>query len=549
MKYSFLIISQLILVLNIYAQVQQEWAVRYQNYGTNSLFPKFVQADYAGNIYIAADYDFRTNGMQWIILKYSASGSLMWAKYFGDSTRINTISGLVLADSGKVYVAGTLYNDSTEEDYAIVRMDSSGAADWIRNYNGRNSLPGTSPDICYGLAADPSGNLYITGTSDAPVTPPYTSDIVTLKYNPAGTLLWSKRMQSLNLYDDKGKALKFINGFLYVSGGTGNGAGANQIPLLLKYDPNNGNILWARQFSTGIRDGDFRKIDSDPEGNIVVSGLYDFPQTQYDILTVKYNSAGDSLWVRKFNGSGNKWDAGKHLYVDSAGCIYVMGGCENNVIQGYFAVIKYSPAGEELWTKEIQSNVTTLYSTMGFAVDRYLNVYAGATQNNDIFTQSYSSTGLSLWNASYNGPFNGSDVCTALTTDRFDNVITAGTSVDVGGRKDLVLIKYSQECVGVNQVSAETPIVFSLHQNYPNPFNPSTKIKFEIPLNVETTRRVVSLRIYDILGKEVSVLLNESLKPGVYETDFNGAGLPSGVYFYKLTSGDFSETKKLILLK
>ena len=186
---------------------------------------------------------------------------------------------------------------------------------------------------------------------------------------------------------------------------------------------------------------------------------------------------------------------------------------------------------------------------MGFAVDRYLNVYAGATQNNDIFTQSYSSTGLSLWNASYNGPFNGSDVCTALTTDRFDNVITAGTSVDVGGRKDLVLIKYSQECVGVNQVSAETPIVFSLHQNYPNPFNPSTKIKFEIPLNVETTRRVVSLRIYDILGKEVSVLLNESLKPGVYETDFNGAGLPSGVYFYKLTSGDFSETKKLILLK
>ncbi|HAX49033.1 MAG TPA: YCF48-related protein [Ignavibacteria bacterium] len=97
----------------------------------------------------------------------------------------------------------------------------------------------------------------------------------------------------------------------------------------------------------------------------------------------------------------------------------------------------------------------------------------------------------------------------------------------------------------------ETELIrdYSLAQNYPNPFNPSTKIKFEIPVNVETTRRVVSLSIFDILGREVRTLVNENLKHGIYEADFNAADLPSGVYFYKLNAGEFTETKKMILLK
>lgn len=90
------------------------------------------------------------------------------------------------------------------------------------------------------------------------------------------------------------------------------------------------------------------------------------------------------------------------------------------------------------------------------------------------------------------------------------------------------------------------PIQFSLHQNYPNPFNPSTKIRFEIPARVNND---VQLKIFDILGREVRSIVNENLKPGVYEAEFNAAELPSGVYFYKLTAGDFSETKKMILMK
>jgi len=103
--------------------------------------------------------------------------------------------------------------------------------------------------------------------------------------------------------------------------------------------------------------------------------------------------------------------------------------------------------------------------------------------------------------------------------------------------------------IGIQPISAEIPTKFELFQNYPNPFNPTTKIRFQIPAFVETTRRVVSLRIYDVLGKEIAVLVNENLKPGAYEIDWNAENLPSGVYFYSLITNEFTQTKKMVILK
>jgi hypothetical protein len=104
--------------------------------------------------------------------------------------------------------------------------------------------------------------------------------------------------------------------------------------------------------------------------------------------------------------------------------------------------------------------------------------------------------------------------------------------------------------VFVNQVGSELPSSYSLYQNYPNPFNPSTKIRFEIPLSKGGQRGLYSmLKVFDILGKEVATLVNEKLQPGTYEVTFDGSNLTSGIYFYKLTSGDFMSIKKLVLLK
>ena len=88
-----------------------------------------------------------------------------------------------------------------------------------------------------------------------------------------------------------------------------------------------------------------------------------------------------------------------------------------------------------------------------------------------------------------------------------------------------------------------------LSQNYPNPFNPSTTIKYEIPDQARNDNIFVQLRVYDVLWHEVASLINEQQKPGVYEVSFDASQLSSGTYFYRLISGEYSETKKMMILK
>jgi len=112
----------------------------------------------------------------------------------------------------------------------------------------------------------------------------------------------------------------------------------------------------------------------------------------------------------------------------------------------------------------------------------------------------------------------------------------------------LALISYAKTNGGT--ITSVTPLIssvadkYSLSQNYPNPFNPTTKINFAIPQN-----GFVSLKVYDISGKEVMTLVNKNMTVGSYAVDFNGAFLSSGVYFYRLETGSFVETKKMMLVK
>jgi hypothetical protein len=98
--------------------------------------------------------------------------------------------------------------------------------------------------------------------------------------------------------------------------------------------------------------------------------------------------------------------------------------------------------------------------------------------------------------------------------------------------------------VGVSSINKNIPDKFELMQNYPNPFNPITNIKYKIANNC-----FISLKVYDILGKEVSSLVNEYKKAGIYEVKFDAKNLSSGIYFYKFTAGDFSETKMMTVIK
>ncbi|MFZ1322768.1 MAG: FG-GAP-like repeat-containing protein [Ignavibacteria bacterium] len=103
--------------------------------------------------------------------------------------------------------------------------------------------------------------------------------------------------------------------------------------------------------------------------------------------------------------------------------------------------------------------------------------------------------------------------------------------------------------IGIQPINSNVPTSFKLYQNYPNPFNPITTIKFDVVSNNQNQVSNILLKIYDVLGRELVVLLNEQLRQGTYSVKFDGNNYNSGVYFYTLRSDDISETKKLLLLK
>jgi len=102
---------------------------------------------------------------------------------------------------------------------------------------------------------------------------------------------------------------------------------------------------------------------------------------------------------------------------------------------------------------------------------------------------------------------------------------------------------YNPKITGIEQLTDGVK-TYSLSNNFPNPFNPSTSISYSVP-EID----FVTLKVYDVLGSEIATLINEEKPVGSYEVKFDAAGLPSGIYFYKLQAGSFVETKKMVLLR
>jgi len=111
------------------------------------------------------------------------------------------------------------------------------------------------------------------------------------------------------------------------------------------------------------------------------------------------------------------------------------------------------------------------------------------------------------------------------------------------GRGD-ISVSLTNINISVHDITIEIPTKYNIAQNYPNPFNPTTNVRFSI-----VNAGQVKLIVYDVQGREVQTLVNERLQPGTYEATFDGSALTSGVYFYKLVTNGFTETKKMILIK
>lgn len=196
---------------------------------------------------------------------------------------------------------------------------------------------------------------------------------------------------------------------------------------------------------------------------------------------------------------------------------------------------------------------STQFAGLGFGYGVISNGSPYTEDYPDVIDTAYGSIPILKYNVlstagiAYTGSFNNSQNIGQLIYLAFPfetiNLTDARSQVMTAALKYFGLIQTS------DAIENEfIPNSFSLSQNYPNPFNPNTKIRFSIPGNAET-RHGVSLRIYDVLGNEVSTLVNEPKESGSYEVEFNAGSLASGVYIYRLVTGDFIAAKKMILVK
>ena len=219
----------------------------------------------------------------------------------------------------------------------------------------------------------------------------------------------------------------------------------------------------------------------------------------------------------------------------------------------------YTPNGIEIWAIDMSSNgygfaaggnggTCSIYMTTNTGVTWNL-VYSGIQGRirgldyyGQVFAVGSNGTILkgsgdgSIWSEQYSGVTNTLYAVSVLESNH--NIAY------VGGNNGTMLKTTNGGSIGIHNISSEIPDRFSLSQNYPNPFNPTTRISFKV-----ASYKVIKLQVFDILGKEVATLVNEKLQPGTYEATFDASAFTSGVYFYRLNAGDFSETKKMLMIK
>ena len=363
-----------------------------------------------------------------------------WISRYGSglSPAFDIARALTTDGAGNVYIAGYSPNSLSGVDYRIVKYDASGRQIWTAEYNGT----GNGDDLAFAIAADASGNVYVTGRS---VGSGSFFDYATIKYNRAGMQMWVARYNGPGNWLDNPTSIQVDkNGNVYVTGGS-LGAGTSSDYATIKYN-SAGVQEWVARYngpSNSVDEATAMAVDG--TGNVYVTGLSS--GAIYDYVTLKYNSQGVVQWVARYNGPVNHWDNPTAIGVDNSGNVYVTG--QSYGLNGPFdyATVKYNGAGIQQWVSRYSHTANSSDGATALAIDAKGNIYVsgwswGEKTNVDYATIKYDSEGAVRWIARYNGPGNDYDATKALTLDKAGNVYVTGWSVGAGSFYDYATIKY-----------------------------------------------------------------------------------------------------------
>lgn len=249
-------------------------------------------------------------------------------------------------------------------------------------------------------------------------------------------------------------------------------------------------------------------------------------------VTPNYSFIGQGPYAYKSTDNGNTWTTliGSSSTTVKGFAETPKGSGGTNIFVGALDGVYLSTDNGSTWKK---TNSGLSYTNVNAIVATGQNLFV-ATEGGGVFR---SADNGNTWTAINTGlPANTNGRSLILS----NNILYLGTSDGVVWKRNLSDFGITT----VESLKEEIPSAFELSQNYPNPFNPTTKIQFSIPASQR-----VSLKIFDITGREVASLVDEFLSAGNYSYDFDGSKLSSGIYFYRLISGNFSEIKKMALIK
>ena len=452
--------------------VIEEWVARYNGPGNYDDNAEAMVVDNSGNVYITGHSHGNSSHQDYATTKYDSDGNEQWvARYNGPGNYHDTPIAVAADAFDNIYVTGYSYGDSTSSDYATIKYNSDGIEQWVSRYNGS----GNGNDLVFAMAVDEAGNVYVTGESydnDSRL------DLTTIKYDDNGRQQWVVKYNGPGNYNDSGKAITLDTfGNVYVTGYSYGGGETREDYVTIKYN-SNGRQLWVQRYSgpsgppySGYDVANAIAVDS--LGCVYITGYSDGGATSYDYATIKYDTDGNRQWVERYNGSGDKYDYAHAIALDGSSSVYVTGYSENNGTKQDYATIKYDSSGNQLWVRIYNGPANNNDRASSILVDSSDNVYVTGYSYEwgtslDYTTIKYDFEGNEVWVATYDGPSypgnvvsdtsdtessipkvygpdNDCDYAYAMAMDKSGNIYVTGSSYSYETRYDFATIKYSQE--------------------------------------------------------------------------------------------------------
>jgi uncharacterized delta-60 repeat protein len=361
-------------------------------------------------------------------------------RYSGPANGWNQANAVAVDGSNNVIVTGSSIGSGDSAGYLTIKYSSAGVSLWTNRYHG----PSNTGDSATALAVDGSNDVIVTGSSVGIASG---LDYATIKYSGAGEPLWTNRYNGPANHDDYAYAIAVDgSGNVIVTGRSASGTYSDYGTIMYSRD---GLPLWTNRYrGAGSGNNLARAVAVDSSNNVVVTGGSYGSGSGYDYATLKYSSAGEPLWTNRYTEFVGAGDSAFAVAVDNSGNVIVTGYSIGGGLSEDYATIKYSSAGVPLWTNRYDGPGNGDDLANAVAVDGSGNVIVtgyslGSGSSYDYATIKYSSDGMPLWTNRYNGPANREDYAYGVAVDGRGNVIVTGASSTGPYTYDYATIKYS----------------------------------------------------------------------------------------------------------